>query len=307
MMSPRVAARRRAGFAALLSLILPILPAAAATPEGPVVQFGHVELSTGIRMHYAEQGARNGEAVILLHGYPDSWVSWSRVMPRLPADLHVLAPDLRGFGDTDRPRTGYAMGQLAADVVAFMDALGIPRATLVGHSMGTLVAQRIVLAAPERVTRLVLVGGGTDARGVPGILDLQAAVDALTDPIPDEFMREFQAGTVALPVPGGFMDRIVSESLKPPARVLRATLAGILAMPPSRALTGCAIPTLLVWGDQDAMFSRADQAALQELFVTAELRVYAGAGHSLHWEQPETFANDLATFLRGPASIQATR
>lgn len=302
MVSHRVAARRWTGVAALLSLVLPVLPAAAATPEGPVVLFGHVELSTGIRMHYAEQGARNGEAVILLHGYPDSWVSWSSVMPLLPADLHVLVPDLRGFGDTDRPRTGYAMGQLAADVVAFMDALGISRATLVGHSMGTLVAQQIVLAAPERVTRLMLVGGGTHARGVPGILDLQAALDALTDPISEEFIREFQAGTVALPVPGEFMDRIVSESLKPPARVLRATLAGILAMPPSRALAGCAIPTLLVWGDQDAMFSRADQASLQELFVNAELRVYAGAGHSLQWEQPETFANDLATFLRRTAS-----
>jgi non-heme chloroperoxidase len=292
--------------AALLALITAPLAADTASPDDLALQFGDVELSTGIRMHYAERGPRTGEAVILLHGYPDSWVSWSRVLPLLPAELHVLAPDLRGHGDSDRPRTGYTMAQMAADVLAFMDALGLARATVVGHSMGSLVAQQVVIAAPDRVTRLVLVGSGLNPRGISGIQDFQAAVDVLTDPVPAEFVREFQLGTVVRPVEPAFMDHIVAESLKLPARVLRAALAGLLSTEPARALAGCRIPTLLVWGDQDAMFSRSAQDDLLGVFVNAELRVYPGAGHSLHWEQPEAFANDLATFLRRTPSDQAT-
>ncbi len=113
------------------------------------LRFADARLRTGVRLHYAEQGHPNAHPIILLHGYTDSWFSFSRVLPLLPPSYRVYVPDQR----SERPASGYEMQDLADDTLAFMDAMRVARATLVGHSMGSLVAQQIALAAPSRVTR----------------------------------------------------------------------------------------------------------------------------------------------------------
>src|SRR6186997_844966 len=118
----------------LLATVIAAL-AALAAPPADTPRFGEVQLSTGIRMHYAEQGESRREPIILLHGYSDSWFSFSRVLTPLARETRVYALDLRGHGKTDKPATGYLMRDLAADVVAFMDAKGIAKATVIGHSM----------------------------------------------------------------------------------------------------------------------------------------------------------------------------
>lgn len=135
----------------------------------PTPRFADVTLATGVRLRYAEQGDRGGPAVILLHGYSDSWFSWSRVMPLIPARYHVIAPDQRGHGDSDKPEGGYAMRDMAADVLSLMDALHLERATVVGHSMGSFIAQQIAVAASGRVERLVLVGSAPAFRRMSGV------------------------------------------------------------------------------------------------------------------------------------------
>src|SRR5262245_37209789 len=100
-----------------------------------------ITLSTGVRLRYVEGGAAGGEATLFLHGYSDSAYSFSRIQPLLPSSVRVIAPDQRGHGDSQRPAGGYAIGDFAEDAVALLDALGIQRATVVGHSMGSLIAQ----------------------------------------------------------------------------------------------------------------------------------------------------------------------
>ena len=90
-------------------------------------------LSTGVRLRYAEQGDAAGWPVVMLHGYTDSSFSFSRVLPLLDSSFRAFALDLRGHGDSGRPARGYALGDFASDVLAFLDELGIERATLVGH------------------------------------------------------------------------------------------------------------------------------------------------------------------------------
>src|ERR1051325_9988457 len=187
------------------------------------------EPTTGLRLHYAEQGDSSGHPMILLHGYTDSWFSYSRVLASLSSTYHTYALDQRGHGDSERPASGYTMADFAAAAVAFMDAMGLPQATLVGHSMGSLVAQEVALAAPERVARLILIGPATHLRS-ENIFQLQQEVNALDDPVPAEFAREFQVSTIYHPVPDDFLDRAVTESLKLPARAWRAALAGSLAV-----------------------------------------------------------------------------
>jgi len=299
---------------ALLASLLLVAPAATAAqpaadaPDGatihvPGVRLRDARLATGVRLRYAEQGDTAGRAVVLLHGYSDSWASFARVLPLLPPTLHVLALDQRGHGSSDRPALGYAMRDLAADVVALMDARGIERATIVGHSMGSLVAQQVALRAPERVERLVLIGAGTTARSIVGVDDLAAAVHAFETsdaPVPVGFAREFQESTVHAPVPSEFMDAMVASSLRLPTRVWQALLDGMLDTPVPAALAERRIPTLLLWGELDPYFPRAEQDALLRLVRPSTLTTYLETGHAPHWERPEAVARDLAAFVAAP-------
>jgi len=122
------------------------------------VQFATTHLSTGPRLHYAERGDREEEAIIFLHGYSDSWYSFSRVLPLLSPEYHAFALTQRGHGDSDKPECYYTPDDFAADVDAIMDVVGIEEATLVGASTGALFAQRVLLSYPRRVNRLVLIG-----------------------------------------------------------------------------------------------------------------------------------------------------
>jgi non-heme chloroperoxidase len=255
-----------------------------------------VQLSTGVRLNYAEGGDVGGRPVVLLHGYTDSWFSYSRVLPLLAPEYRAYAPSQRGHGDSERPVGGYAMADFAADVIAFMDALGLPQATVVGHSMGSLVAMETALAAPERVERLVLIGSATDMRS-EDMLGLRREVDALEDPVPEEFAREFQVSTIHHPIPEEFLERAVAESLKLPARVWRDALAGQLAADYAPGLAGIRMPALLLRGDRDALFPRASQEALPAGLPQAVSKIYADTGHALHWERPAEFVRDFEEFM----------
>lgn len=267
----------------------------APTSSGP--RLASVRLATGVRLRYLEQGDPSGRPVILLHGITDSWFSFSRVLPGISKQNRVYALDLRGHGNSDRPADRYSPRDMAGDVIAFMDSLRIERATLVGHSMGTFVAQQAALAAPQRVAGLVLVGSATTARNAV-TLELQRALESLPDTVPEDFAMEFQASTIHHPVPEGFLTRVVAESRKAPARVWRAALAGLLETERFAGLSDRKIPALLIWGDRDGMFSRAEQEALVAALPIASLRVYRATGHAPHWERPREVVRDLERFLR---------
>jgi pimeloyl-ACP methyl ester carboxylesterase len=260
------------------------------------LRFDKVRLATGPRLHFAEQGDRNGEAVLFLHGWPDSWFSFSRVFPLLPPHFRSLAIDQRGFGDSDRPESGYGIPDLAGDVAAFLDALDIERATLVGHSFGTFVARRVAIAHPQRVTRMVLIGTGFVTSN-PALKDLPAALRDLPDPVPAEFARDFQAGTAYRPLPTEFFERIVAESLKLPARLWRDLIDGLFGYDDAEQLPNVATPMLLLWGDQDALFPRNHQDRFMAACPRARLTVYEGTGHCPNWEDPEKVAADIGAFI----------
>jgi non-heme chloroperoxidase len=260
------------------------------------IRFGSIAARTGVRLHYAEVGSPGGEPVLFLHGYTDSWYSFSPVLSLLPLAVHAFALDQRGHGDSERPQRGYTMADFAADAVAFLDALGVRRATVVGHSMGSFVAQRVAIDHPDRVERLVLIGSYTTAVN-EGVLGLTEQIHALADPVPAEFVREFQLSTAYRALPESFLDRVVSESGKLPARVCHDVLAGIMAAGSRDDLHKVRAPTLILWGNRDAIFGREEQERLRDGIPAATLRIYPDTGHALHWEQPERFVQDFLEFL----------
>jgi pimeloyl-ACP methyl ester carboxylesterase len=266
------------------------------TGDAAATRFADVRLASGLRLRYAETGPPGGAPVLFLHGWPDSWFSWSRVLPLLPGTMRCLAIDQRGFGDSDKPDAGYTIPQMADDALAFLDALGIDRAAVAGHSFGTFVARQAAIAQPRRIAALALIGTGFEASN-PVTREVQASLRDLADPIPVDYARDFQAGTIHHPVPPAFFDRLVAESLKLPPRLWRLTFDGLLRHDDTAHLARIETPALLLWGDRDALFPREDQDRFLAAVPSSRLTVYSDTGHCANWERPEQVASDLAGFL----------
>jgi pimeloyl-ACP methyl ester carboxylesterase len=268
-----------------------------------VVEFATTRLATGLRVHYAEQGDREGEVIIFLHAYVDSWFSYSRMLPLLSPSYHAFAPDQRGHGDSDKPQCCYMAGDYAADVDAFMEAVGIEKATLVGDSSGGLIAQRVALDYPHRASRLVLIGSPTTLVNNEAVREFGKEIVALEDPISPEFVREFVLGTIHHPVPEEFLERAVSESLKVPARVWRDYYEGVvLTVDDTARLHEIDVPTLIMWGEQDSLLPREEQEWRAAVIPNATLKVYQETGHLAHWVRPEWVVRDLEAFLKETAA-----
>jgi non-heme chloroperoxidase len=269
------------------------------------VQFSTTQLSTGLRVHYAEQGNPTGEAIVFLHAYVDSWYSYSRVLPLLSPEYHAFAPDQRGHGDSDKPDCCYTADDYAADVDAFMDAVRVEKATLVGDSSGGLIAQRVALDHPHRVSRLVLIGSPTTLLNNETVGELGKEILALEDPISPEFVREFVSGTIQDAVPEEFLAGAVSESLKVPARVWRDYYEGVVLTVDDTARLGeIDAPTLILWGEQDAILPREEQEWRAAEIPNATLRAYPETGHLAHWVRPEWVARDLEAFVKDTRPVQ---
>lgn len=277
--------------------------AASAGAREAAMRFGIAELPGGPALPYAERGDPDGLPVLLLHGYTDSWRSFEPVLPHVSQRIRAVAVSQRGHGDAARPAEGYGLGDFSEDLEGFMNALGIRRAVVVGHSMGSAVAQRFALDHPDRVSGLVLAGSFATARGNPGVEELwRETVAELLDPVNPAFVRAFQAATLAAPVPAELLETAIAESLKVPARIWRLALAGLLDADHSDELWRIGCPALVLWGDRDAFFPRTDQDALLAAMPRAQLLTYAGCGHGLHWEQPQRFASNVSAFVEAVAA-----
>jgi non-heme chloroperoxidase len=260
----------------------------------PAVTFHSAHLQTGIRLRYAAQGASDAPAVLMLHGITDSWFSFSRVLSLLPPDLRAVVPDQRGHGDSDKSASDFTLDSMAADAVALLDALGISRAIVVGHSMGSLVAQRVAARAGDRVMSLLLLGSAATARN-DVVTDLVEEVEKLDDPVSVDFISAFQASTIHRPVPRGFFDRVVSESRKVPAHVWKSAFRSLFDSGPVKVPATC--PVSIVWGDRDSVFSLWDQESLRRHIPTAAFVALKDVGHAPHWEVPDVVVREMVGIL----------
>jgi non-heme chloroperoxidase len=264
------------------------------------LHFATVSLSTEVTLHYAECGDRKGEAIVFLHAYTDSWFAFSRVLALLSPSFHAFAPDERGHGDSDKPECCYTADDFTADVDAFMGAVGIDQATLVGDSSGGMIAQRVALDYPHRVRRLVLMGSPTTLLNNEAVMEAGEKMRALEDPISPEFVRQFHMSTIHHPVPEEFLSTALSETLKVPARVWRGYMEGVVLTVDDTARLGeIDAPTLILWGERDAILGREEQEWRSGTIPDATLKVYPDTGHAVAFERPEWVVRDLEEFIEG--------
>jgi len=258
-----------------------------------------IKVKTGITLNYVVQGDPNGPVIVLLHGAGDSWHSYQRVLPLIPAKYRVYAITMRGHGLSDHPKTGYARADFAADILDFLDQFHIHHATLVGHSLGSFVAQKVAELDTDHLDRLVLIGSG------PGLHRKNEATDeiksyfsSVQDPVPYTFARDFQASTIYSPIPAWFFETMVAEAQRVSADTWHGLGEGLTADEPVDDLKKIRVPTLVEWGEKDSIFSKSDQDILIHMIPNAKLSTYPDTGHALHWERPERFTKELLAFVQ---------
>lgn len=263
-----------------------------------------VQVATGVALHYLEQGDPAGRTILLLHAWGESLGCFDRLLDLLPPSLHVLSLDQRGHGDADKPASGYELESFAADVEAFMDAVGVTAAVLVGSSSGGYVAQQVALKYARRVTGLVLVGSPRSLHGRPPFAD---EVERLTDPVDPAWVRESLTWFPRFhDVPAWYIEDRVRDGLRLPAHVWRNTMTGLItALAPTDTGTITA-PTLIIWGDRDNLLTIEDERELAAAIPGSRLVVYQDTGHLVLWEQPDRVATDLTAFVEGLETTPAT-
>ena len=266
----------------------------------------------GQRVHYIATG--EGEPVVLIHGWNGSAFSFRHTIPELAPRYRVVAPDLIGFGYSDRPAHGdYSLTGQAGLVAGVMDRLGIERAAVIGHSMGGGVAMRLALRHPERVTRLALVDSVTVAeqRRAVRFANLLRPLLPLAAPFTlhrERFRRAAFRSAVHDPA------RITPETLEGYFRPMhmRGHLRALAQQLSDRhgdellAPERIEQPVLVLWGEQDRWLPVAHGEELVRQLPHAEWRVVPCAGH-LPLEEQAGFCNRaLLAFLEAsPAPVGA--
>lgn len=255
------------------------------------------QLRSGVRLAYTEQGDRHGTPVVMLHGISDSLHSFDMLAPLLPRTWRAIAVTERGHGASDKPESGYDIPNFARDVTEFLDAVGIERAVLVGHSFSTAVVLQTAADFPERVAGFALIGAFASPGANPGVTELVEAVrgfEAAADP---EFAREFQESTLANPIPERFLELFIAETMRMPAHAWRGAVQGLLDFDGCSAAARCRAPGVIIWGDKDAFCPREDQLKLRDALGSSRLFTLGSVGHAVHWERPADVAALLRAFV----------
>lgn len=268
---------------------------AAPTTE-PLLTEKFVHLSSGLRYRYKER-AGHGPPILFLHGYVDSSRSFDALISNLTHQGPLFSLDFRGHGDSD-PASTYAIADLTTDAIEFLARVVARPAHVVGHSMGSIVAQRVASLRPDLVSKLVLIGAARTAAKHPGLSELLAEIAQFGDGVPREFVEAFQRSTVYAPVPEGVILRYIDESLKVGPGAWRGALHGLINEPDDAAQP-VEVPTLILWGENDGLFGAEAQEDLANA-LPEHLRIgYPDAGHAPHWEFPIRVATDIDGFLGG--------
>jgi len=275
------------------------------------VNVGEVDLTI------LEAGA-GGRPLLLVHGYTGAATDFADFLePLADAGWHVVAPYLRGHGSSSKPTSedDYSLDIFAADVLGLADELSFDRFTVLGHSMGGMLTQVLVVGAPERVESLILMDtshgplavdaalvelGVTVAReqGIDVVADVMGASD--DGPLTTEAYRRKVAEDPGYAEMG---DRNLRASSA-------AMFAAMLAQIPEQAdrlvgLASLTMPTLIIVGEQDTPFL-GDSARMAEAIPGARLAVIPGGGHSPQFEAPEAWWAALSAFLDEVATTRGT-
>lgn len=266
----------------------------------------------GHRRAYVKTGS--GPAVLLLHGMACDHTTWAPVIEKLARHYTVIAPDLLGHGQSDKPRADYSVGGYANGMRDLLTVLGIERATVVGHSLGGGVAMQFGYQFPERTERLVLVAPGGLGREVTPLIravtlpGFHTTMGVVTLPVVRHLTTETlrQAARVNHPAMRDLNEiALMIEALQDPRarralqHVVRACvdLRGQIITMVDRAYLTQAMPMCVVWGSDDPVIPVRHADNVRRLAPTATVSVLEDCGHFPHKDHPDQFVRTVQRFI----------
>jgi 3-oxoadipate enol-lactonase len=275
-------------------------------PGTPRVVPTHLARNGPVALAYDVRG--RGSPLILIQGLGIGRWGWEPVADRLARRFQVITIDNRGIGASDTPPGHYSTRMMADDVLAVLDHAGIQQASLIGTSLGGMIAQELALAHPERVDKLVLVAtipGGPRSRPMPlPTTYLFAWAPFMTSQAKLHQFVHATLGPKTLRRRPKVARRLAARKLTHPQsqHAWRAQAeAGMLFNPLGRQRR-ITQPTLVVQGTADQVVTPGNAEVLAGLLRDARLQRFDGAGHLLYWEQPKRFVRIVTDFLTDPAS-----
>lgn len=275
--------------------------------------------ANGATFHVARAGA--GQPLLLLHGWPEFWLTWEPVMTRLAGRYSLIAPDLRGFGDSDKPDGAHGPDQHTSDMLALMDALAIQRFGVVGHDVGGAVMQPLARAAPDRLAGLFFfdfVYPGIGPRmGTPDRLnhiwyqsfhqmEMAPALVGATRESCRIYIRHFLKNWSHRKDAFDDVLEAFADNFFKPGNLAggfahyRAAHAGRVKMMQGEApaLAPIEVPACVRWAEHDPLFPYAWTDRMGETFADLDLAMFDGVGHFPHREAPDRAASEIASFFQ---------
>src|SRR3984957_15306245 len=243
-----------------------------------------IALPNGETLAYIDRGERSGPAVVLIHGYTDSARDWVPMLPYLSKRYRLILVDIRGHGQSSKPECCYTRLDFAYDIKLLLDALGVHKADIVGHSLGSLIAQTFAEYWPERTAHVVLIsstgGSPPDLKKKPAF-DFAAEIRKLKEPIDPGSPFMIAWWDSPTPVDADFIRRQRKDAAGIPLRVWLAVLDEALS---EKTLYGALqstlprlqAPVLLIWGSKDPIIEVPARQSLIHALPAAKVKVFDG-------------------------------
>jgi len=239
-----------------------------------------------------------GTPLLLIQGLGYGRWGWDPVVPGLAERHRVLTFDNRGIGESDKPAGPYTAREMADDALQVLDEAGVERAHVLGASLGGMIAQELVVEAPDRVEKLVLcctTPGGPDAYPLPEAT-MKLFVEAPTL-APEVALRLFVENALGASPPAGLVDDLFARRVANPPdpdgwqaqAAAGTTFGGVEGVVDA--------PTLILQGTEDNVVDARNAELLARLIPDARVELIPGTGHLFFWEQPETFLTHVTEFL----------
>jgi pimeloyl-ACP methyl ester carboxylesterase len=260
-----------------------------------------VDLHSGLRMFYMEMGRPESAPLVLVHGFSDSSRVWRSMASDLLDDFHIYALDLRGFGQSDKPEQFvYTMAEHASDVVSFMDVLKLEQVFLMGHSMGSMVAQNIAFSRPERIKGAALLATFARMHETPEqvreVYDLYYGMDI-------KKLSDEQLQKIFVPFPEKLSDKsflpgYLSTLRGVGGKNLCAAWLGMSIEDNRNLLQFIKAPVLVLWGSEDTIFTKEHRDEFLSCLPNAEYKLFEGNGHEIPTEIPSLAAKAAGAFFK---------
>lgn len=253
----------------------------------------------GVKVYYECFG--DGSPIVFLHPWSTNRFIWTFQLMEFARDHRCIAVDHRGHGQSDKPESGYAIDEMAADVAAILDDVGVERAILVGNSIGGMIAMQTSLDYPQRVTGNLILSSGTNigASAPPEMAEaMQKDWRAMFSGLLDSAVST--KSKVARPEIGAFMEGCFRVESNFTEGVFFASVAdpgGVFNWDISDRLGDIKQPTLIIAGEEDGATSVEQNQFLADNIPDAEIKVYKDVGHFCQLERPADFNDDLRGFI----------